>query len=379
MNEELLLEYNNEIKSKKILIKEGCAIFKRASGAFDGDTIHSVIGFINMLHKKYPNINMPISLEFGEITFVDKLTYIMLEVICYILINKYHHNVYVKFKSKNNIFTDGIESSPLLLLKTGEKEHVKKFIEKYKFEIFKKHYRRLLSQDDMRAERLSIIMSEITFILGAFSVSEKYVEEISEVIIELIGNVSEHTDASCLVDIDITADTYTKRGTDGRFFGINLVVLNFSHSLFNESIKRRILLEEMKPESRYQQVKDAYEFHNCNFDKEYMEDDFFNIAAFQHRISGNNKKEITGGTGLTKLIHSLEKRSDAHQCYLISGNRGLWFVTDLLEYNKDYWIGFNKEKNFLSQLPEKRIFAPGSIFMPGTAYNLNFVMKGKKR
>ena len=261
-----------------------------------------------------------------------------------------------------------------MLLKTGEKKHLKKFIDKYLFDIYNNHYRRVLSQLDMKDEKLSKIMDEIRNFLKYFDVTEQCLDDISEVIIELIGNVCEHTDSECLVDIDVTTPYY-KKDEKGLFYGINLTVLNFSEMLFCEQIKKRILSPTKEMKERYQKVKEAYGFHSKYFGKEYQEEDFFNIAAFQHKISGNEEKCITGGTGLTKLIYSLENRSDTHNCYLISGKRALFFNHELLEYNENNWIGFNQEKDFLFHLPEKGVVVPDKIYMPGVAYNLNFAMK----
>ena len=380
MNENLLLKYNSNMKGRRWDFKNGCCIFRSNESQFDGRTIRSIINFVNSLHEAYPQINMPISFEFGQVSFQDKLTYIIFEVICFVLIKEYHHNVYVKFKSKPSIFTEGIDSSPLLLLTTGEKEHREKFVKKYAFDIYKNHYRRILLKHEVEDEKLSIIMEEISIFLKMFYVSDEFIDEISEVAIELIGNVSEHTGSSCLVDIDVTPMDYIKRTDENnRFYGINLSVVNFSEHLFNEDIKERILSNRDKMSGRYKDVWNAYKFHQGYFNSEYTEDDFFNIAAFQHKISGSIRKEVTGGTGLTKLIYSLEKRSDAHNCYMSSGRRLLWFQREFLEYNDDNWIGFNLNKDFLTHIPERKVVDLGTVYMPGTAYNLNFAMKGREK
>lgn len=261
------------------------------------------------------------------------------------------------------------------MLKTGETQHIKKFVDKYKFDIYKKHYRRILSENDMKDERLSKILDEIRYFLNYFKVTEQCLDELSEVVVELIGNISEHTNSNCLIDLDVTSE-YNKKEESGVFYGINLSVLNFSECLFGDLIKNRILNLNQTNNIRYKNTKNAYDFHRQFFDDTYCEEDFFNIASFQHKISGNGSKTMTGGTGLTKLICSLEKRSDTHHCYLISGNRALWFFHNLLEYNNDYWLGFNEEKDFLNHLPNRNVICNNSIYMPGTAYNLNFVMKG---
>ena len=376
MNENLLLEYNIGKSRSKIVLNKSCIIYKSDITIFDGTVIRDILYFINNLHVKYKNINIPISFEFGRISFRDKLTYIIFESICYILIKKYNHNIYVKFTVLYNIWTEGINSSPLLLLTTKEKSHIKKFISKYFFDIYKNHYRRILSIEDMKNEKLSKIMDEINYFLNFYKIVEQCLDEITEVIIELIGNVSEHTNSSCIIDIDVTTP-YTKTNETGIFYGINLNILNFSEDLFGDLIKRRILDCSTENNERYTSVKKAYDFHKIHFSNSYREEDFFNIAAFQHKISGNILKTSTGGTGLTKLICSLEKRSDSHNCYLITGNRTLWFLHELLEYNDDNWIGFNHEKDFISHIPENKIVCDDTIYMPGTAYNLNFVMKGR--
>lgn len=377
MDEKLLLQYNQGNTNRKISICNGCVIYKNNVHVFDGNVIRDILFFVNSLHNKYRNVNIPISFELGTIIFKDKLTYIFLEIICYILIKYYKHSVYVKFLAEPYIFTNGINSSPLLLLTTNEKRHREKFINKYKFDIYNDHYRRLISSEDMKNEKLSKIMDEIGYFLSYHEIDDQYLDDICEVIIELIGNVSEHTNADCLIDIDIAA-SYNKRDEPGSFYGINLNIVNFSECLFNELIKNRILHDDISGFKRYQIVRDAYHYHENHFCNNYTENDFFNIAAFQHRISGNVSKTSTGGTGLTKLICSLEKSSDSHNCYLISGDRALWFFHELLEYNDDNWIGFNQENDFLSHLPELKCVGDNTIFMPGTAFNLNFAMKRRE-
>ena len=81
---------------------------------------------------------------------------------------------------------------------------------------------------------------------------------------------------------------------------------------------------------------------------------------------------------MTKLIRSLENQSDAYRCYVISGKRCINFYRDFLEYTSDGWIGFNKKNNYLEERPETGVVDHCFINMPGTAYNLNFIMKGEK-
>lgn len=328
------------------------------------------------MRKKYKNVNIPIILDLGNIEFKDKLTYIFLEIISYILINRYKMKVTVQFQCEHNIFTEGIASSPLLLIDNIKKKNTEKFLRKFTNELYKKHYRKVVVKPK-KPDELSKLMDEVYFFIFHLGVEGKCAEELSEVVVELVGNASEHTDSECLIDIDVT-DLYKKRDSNDLFLGINIAVINFSEKLFGDLVKRRILETNFQAIERYSLVYTAYQNHSASFDSNYTENDFFNIASFQHKISGDPEKTITGGTGLTKLISSLEKRSAAHECYLITGDRALLFFHEYLEYNSDRLIGFNKENDFVNVRPSDRVVAPSCIYMPGTAYNLNFVMVKEK-
>ena len=76
----------------------------------------------------------------------------------------------------------------------------------------------------------------------------------------------------------------------------------------------------------------------------------------------------------------MEERSDAYRCYVVSGKRAVNFYKELLEYNDDKWIGFNQENDYISKIPSEidennLVISESLMYMPGTAYNLNFVMK----
>lgn len=246
-------------------------------------------------------------------------------------------------------------------------------MEKFQNDLFENHYRMVLSKSEDNAE-LSKRMDEFSYFLKFSGVDDSCIDELAEVFAELVGNVWEHTYSDCLVDVDVT-NSYFKRKSDGAFVGINIAVLNFSEELLGDRLYDKITNSNIELPDRYELVRKAYKKHSMFFGDDYTQEDFFNIASFQHKISGRSDKSITGGTGLTKLISSLEKRSDAHNCYLISGNRALFFIHQYLEYDANGWIGFNLNNNFFEAKPAKETIGRNAIYMPGTAYNLNFVMK----
>ncbi|WP_139990882.1 hypothetical protein [Paenibacillus paridis] len=373
-NDQFLLQKNGKKQIKKFKIYNKLIVYKLNKSIFDEAVIKDIIGFVNAVEEKYHNIKLPIHFDLGLIEIRDKLTYIMFECVCNYLIETCKRKVIVTVNAKEHINTEGITSSPLLLLGTNQKDRFSKFIQKFKKEIYKSHYRRVIgTEENNDPYLLSRIMSDIDSFLKMFYVTKQHRDAITEVIIELAGNALEHTDADCLIDLDVT-EPYEKKETTGTFYGINITIINFSPKLLGYSIAEKIKQKGILND-RHLKLLDAYTMHKENFSSQYGEEDFYNIASFQHKISGRLANESTGGTGLTKLISRLEGYSDAYHCYVITGNRAVFFVRDYLSYNKDGWIGFNKGKDFLTQIPETELLSSSTINIPGTAYNLNFVMK----
>lgn len=378
-NDNLLFLCNESIgkNKKKYRLNNRMLEYKLDTGELNGKKIKEIIQFVNAVQSQYPKTKIPIHLNLGNVIFTDKLTYIFLECICNYLIETCKTRVIVTFNPRTTIHTVGIASSPLLLLRKGQKEGISKFLRIHKKEIYKCHYRRILEvRENDDPYLLSKIMSDIDTFLKAFSITKQYRDAIAEVIVELAGNALEHAETDCLIDIDVTED-YTKKEVKGFFYGINITIVNFSSKLLGDSIAEKIKQKEILND-RHNKLLLAYDVHKNSFEtslSSYMEEDFYNIASFQHRISGRMNREFTGGTGLTKLISRLEDYSDAYLCYVITGERALFFERDYLKYNQDNWIGFNDKNDFLSDIPKKNILGANNINLPGTAYNLNFVLK----
>ncbi len=348
-------------------------IFHLNGTEITGMTLRQIISFINTLLIKYPGMQLPIVFNLGTVAFQDKLSYILLECLCAYLIIEKHYKVKVIMKPQAHIHTAGINSSPLMLLTTGRDDHIKRFKSSFKFEIYEKHYRRFITEANFsKNDYLSKIMDDIAIFQNRFNVNHSCREEIAEVIVELIGNAAEHGNKNCLIDFDI-ATPYKKPGSDHDYIGINIAIVGFSNNLLGTALRNKISSGESNG-SRFEQVRKAYTNHKSFFDEYYCEEDFLNITAFQHKISGRHDR-TTGGTGLTKLIQSLETRSEAHMCYVSSGKRSLTFSPEYLKYNDDNWIGFNQENDYFETKPDSSLLSPNVFVFPGTAYNLNFVLQ----
>lgn len=373
LNTNLFLTANDNHTSARIKIKNGAIVFEWPERFFNRKLIQTILQFSNtVLAKNYP-LGLPIRFSFeNTIQFSDKLTYVLFECICYQLIQS-GHPVYTNIRPKYSINTHGYRSSPLWLLTTGKLSHIEKFTGKFNHEYYKLHFRTVL-ESQAKESVLSTLMDDIAIFQKPFDIKPEEREKITEVLIELIGNAKEHATGDCLIDFDISSK-YFKRGVDGKNYrGINIVILNFAEELLGTSIQTK-LCQGTGLSDRHQKVIQAYNLHKRYFGERYLEEDFFNIAAFQHKISGRMENYSTGGTGLTKLILSLEEDSDAYDCYVISGHRKLLFEKEYMKYNEDQWIGFNCTNDFLGAPPNLDLIQKAPFFFPGTAYNLNFVME----
>lgn len=59
---------------------------------------------------------------------------------------------------------------------------------------------------------------------------------------------------------------------------------------------------------------------------------------------------------------------------MMSGKEILKFKKELLKQDSDGFIGFNKT-SFLQSGPETTTLAKSKVYLPGVAYNLNFILE----
>lgn len=371
---ELLLEKNYSAgleKSirKKIKLRNYRLYYPIKTDVFGGDQIYEMLCVIQYIKKTYGQ-KIPITFILGEVEFYDKLVYIILESIVYYMFKNEKHDMNLESRVKHSIYTEGIRYSPLKFIKYKEE-----YQRKFKSDIGLTHFRRLISsQEQKKEEYLSDLMQQIYCFLWNNGVSADTSDQLAEVLVELVGNAGEHGKSDCLLDVDITQTAYTREEVDGSYYGMNAVVLNYSPTLFFDRLRQK-LDEQINPSERYTYVLNAKKYHLQNLTENYFEDDFYTVSSFQHKISGDIDKNSVGGTGLTGLLQSLEEQSNTHLCYMLSGNRIFFFEKEFMGYNQDKFIGFNRQQNYLTEVPEKELFMTIETFLPGVAYNLNYAIK----
>ena len=345
---------------------------------FEG--IRKILSFVSAVRNRFRGAPAHLLIDMGDVVAADKLSITMLESIAYALIVEYKHRVTMRFKVKHTIYTECIQYSPLRHLGNPTSENIQRFLASFAFDMQMDHFRKVLPSDAASSGTLSFTVSDVQMFLKHRYIDSEYSARLAEVISELIGNATEHSRTSCLLDIDFTSSEYKKNSeledsdVKNRYMGVSVSLISFSGVSFEEGVRNKLGdIQELS--GRYALVAAAYEKHEKYFGKNYTPADFYRIVAFQDRITGRPGETTSGGTGLTTLVKSLADCSDSVRCYLLAGNRILVFDKKFLDHNGDGWIGFNMENDFLNFPPDWHILQESPIVMPGVAYNLNFVCK----
>ena len=381
---DLFMKHNYDNRLKKILLShQKKYIYKNQSGKVDLSEIKRIVNFVCSIKDRHKISLLPVVIDLGrQIVIEDKLTYILLECICYNLVEKEKCNLCLYFRCPHTIYNEGIKTSYLKYI-DGTKNGMSNFSSHFSFDIRGNHFRKIIRSEDFDGEQTARTVQNIDSFLKYCLIQDGYRERVSDIVGELIDNSLEHSKSDCLIDIDVTND-YEKDITgssDELYCGVNIVVLNFSDTLLGNGVSRK--LEQVKSvditttpiNKRYLDVLEARKYHSDFWGENYSEDDFNMIASFQHKISCRLSSFSTGGTGLTQLIKGLEEESDAYKCYMLSGGRKINFIKNMLACGDDNWIGFNQECDFLTHIPSFECVQESGLYFPGTAYNLNFVMK----
>ncbi|MDB6219365.1 hypothetical protein PNO25_07500 [Streptococcus oralis] len=375
--------------SNILLTKNGKKYFQfiNRTNFLNDVVIKNIIDFLNTVRTT--RLKLPIILNIGKVTVADKLSYIVLECLVYEMLNL-GYSVTVKLITDSTIDTKGIEHSPLMVL--NELSNIFSPNKQCREDTFKKEfkfisrrtvkYRRLVSPKSN--SYLSKLTSDlILFLSNQFEFSDNFrriqydeimVTKLANTIGELVGNATEHGEGDCLLDIDITHD-FTHSQKQGKKFGaVNIAVLNFSNTNFGDKVKNKILNTDLSKSIRYQKIKVAYDTHQSYFNDCYNEEHFWNLASIQDKISGRLENYNNGGKGMTDLIKSIQNFTHEDYCYMMSGKEILNFKKELLKQDSDGFIGFNKD-SFLQSVPETMTLGISKVFLPGVAYNLNFILE----
>lgn len=381
-NTKLLIARNNNGNKRRYRMSKGVIPYEFKETTLNLDGIKKILHFIASVHNRYPGVSVRMHIDMGAVVAADKLAITLLECIAYSLWVDCRHRVSMRFRFEHTIFTECIKHSPLRYLGSLTQENVDRFFKCFASDLRMDHFRRIIGADAAEDGTLSDTMTDVLMFLKHQHIDREYSTQLAEVIAELIGNATEHSHTSCLLDVDFSS-SYNKRlpdgaggqkQQDGMYVGVSVSMISLSQIAFEDGIRNK-LADASCHTARYARAAEALKRHSKFFTENYTINDFYRIVAFQDRISGRIGETTSGGTGLTTLVKSLADHSDSDRCYLLAGNRILYFDKSLLDHDADGWIGFNKTNDFFNNPPAPHILQRSSVTMPGVAYNLNFVCR----
>lgn len=336
--------------------------------------ILELISVVNYVDMNYKAIKYPLCIAMGSVRFEDKMVYILLEAI-YVYVRTFlNRELSLMFVAQDTIWTEGISCSPLINMQiNGDR-----FCEVFAKDISPNHFRRICYYEKVKEDEthLSNLTQDISYFLKNSGLEDETRLELTEVISELLVNSAEHSQTDCLVDLDITSKQYIRADGDSDeiFFGLNVVVMNFSDNLFYEPLMNKMERGMYLPE-QYNKIYEAEKYHSQYFNEKYTREDFYMFASFQHNISGNIEKGVMGGKGLTSLLKALGDRSADQYCYMFSGESIILLKKSHMKFNNTNMIGFNEQNDFINAIPEEGILIRSQTYFPGTVYNLSFVIR----
>ena len=282
----------------------------------------------------------------------DKLVYILLECMIYSLFNDYGYMVHFRVQNcKTNVNTRGINDSVLADMMDNKLLSVEQFNRKFFFAINNQHFRKVVRVTDNNEDAPATILSEVKTFLYRFDIADEFKITLASTVSELVDNALEHAASDCLVDIDVTEHDRMLINDNNLYYGVNVVVLNFSDVNLGDHIGEKLKNTYYSDSKRYDKAKTAYNNQKKYFCKDYSETDFFNITSFQQDISGRKNESESGGTGLTELIRTLEEHAFENFCYVLSGNNGIIFEKSLLNFVKNILnLLLNQQKNLVEKV-----------------------------
>ena len=217
----------------------------------------------------------------------------------------------------------------------------------------------------------SIAISECSAFLNNAKVDRKAIDAVADVIGELAPNAIEHGRTNCMIDVCYERS----KSREGKSYtSISLVVYDFSEKLLWSDLYNKIFVnseEIVFKRQRINTVKEAWREHQKHFSKDYSEEDFYNLMAFQ-KISGRNGDRFDGGLGISTLMEKVRKYSDDDECYALSGYGAMHLKRELTVPDEDGFIAFNKEQQFVKKIPDEDGVMKTKFYMPGVAYNMTF-------
>lgn len=358
------------------------------------NTIHSLISNLNYLLQFDGKIRF-LKITIQNAVFVDTIT-AWLFALCIEYFNKKKPFVALKIHvgNQNQIIhvNDTFFKTPINLMNSF---HNKNIIKDYysqlqttlsnnKFKFFIK----IINSEDNLEINTSIIYQDVsTFLTGINVDNQEFIDDISEIVAELVGNALEHSKAPTLLYIHRHDSFYYTNEEDKilyerlknkelDIYTINLICL--SDKKIYDGIMNKFEIDNQIFDGK---ILKSYENHTKHFDNQYTKEHFFTLTAMQPRIT-EREDTSSGGIGLPTFIQKISKYTLDSRSYVASGKSVIHFIRDSLgvKFNEDKSIvtevGLNDSGNYYDP-PNFDKLSISPLFINGIIYNIMLVVERK--
>lgn len=314
---------------------------------------------------------------------IDNLTITFLEYVCYYVVTELGFRLFVNYKFESRVAM--LTSNDTLLRYLGSinpelQLYQGGFEKQYSiYMISEEIYKRAFDSKNIKLDILSHskLNQELYTYLGNYTLLNSLQSfDLAETITELVENAIEHTKTDCYLTIYSPSNDIISKKNGKRYHAVDVSLFNVSDKHMGDDIMKKITNGDTEGDLKhvFEHVDKAYFNHSRYFNDKYDKESFGILAAMQYNVTGRFGDQNDGGTGIPKMIMSLQKSAYLDGCYLISGHKGFQLMENYLGEDSDGYIGMNSN-TYIDQIPEEKTLLRLSTEFPGTAYHLSFVFE----
>ncbi|MFL2069032.1 MAG: hypothetical protein ACTHUB_07915 [Leuconostoc mesenteroides] len=314
---------------------------------------------------------------------IDNLTITFLEYVCYYIVAELDFRLFVNYKFEPRVAM--LTSRDTLLRYLA---NINPNLPLYKYEFEQQYSIYMISEEiykrafDSKHIKLDIsfhskLNQELYTYLGNYTLlNSEQSFDLAETITELVENAIEHTKTDCYLTIYSPSNDILSKKNSKRYHALDVSLFNVSDKHMGDDVMKKINNDDIAGDLKhvFDHVNKAYSNHSRYFNDKYDKESFGILAAMQYNVTGRFGNQNDGGTGIPKMIMSLQKSAYLDGCYIISGHKGFELMENYLGEDSDGYIGMNSN-TYIDQIPEEKTLLRLSTEFPGTAYHLSFVFE----
>lgn len=381
MQNEMDLFFKN-INEAPVEIKKGSCKIIIKDASFGSVAVNALAEKIKYII--YNNIKAEVKINIRSRTIADLATIVVFEYMVYYLLKSTECKVCITLMPDNLMYAKNFLTNSITynFIKDNRNFKIKRknFIKDFESEVpminFHR-YRKLLKNNNIKNETINKTSSDVYSFLKSILFDEEYIEDCVEAIGELCSNALEHTEYDCILTIECGIGL-NKKNEERNI--LSIVVSNVSENLFFYKLRDF----HKNGYKNFNVINQALVNHRLFFGKplelsqdidkiKYDEEYFYIVSAFQNGVSTRMNQEGTGGTGLLKLVYNILGKTENSFCYILTGNKVLFFIENLMNPVEDKFVGFNKNNDYLNSIPDAESLGTSAMTFGGTIFSLNLI------